>query len=107
MTCGGSVFRGSGGPVSSTGMVISEWSVPFRASTVSGRKQGRGEGPAGVRGQRPESDTLWWDTGRSPAPGGQQHPKAGGQAGGRGRSLGRRPPPLGGFSPAAPELLGW
>lgn len=105
MTCGKSVFRGSGGPVSSAGMVISEWSVPFRASTVSGRKQGRGEGPAGVGGQRPESDTPC--AGRSPAPEGQQHPKAGGQAGGRGRSLGRRPPPLGGFSPAAPELLGW
>lgn len=81
MTCGRPVFRGSGGPVSSAGMVIREWSVLFRASTVSGRKQRRGEGPAGVRGQWPGATPLVGLPGRSPAPGRQQDPNAGGQAG--------------------------
>ena len=77
MTCGRPVFRGSGGPVSSAGMVIREWSVPFRASTVSGRKQRRGEGPAGVRGQWPGSDPLGGARGGAQLQGGSRTPTLG------------------------------
>ena len=86
------------GPASSAGMAISEGSVPFWASAVSGRKQGRGEGPAGVGGQRPGSYPLGGGRGRSPGPGEQQPPKWG---------AGRAPLSSGGFSAAAPEPLGW
>lgn len=87
MTCGRSVFRGSGAPVSSARMVISEGSVPFWASAVSGRKQVRGEGLAGVGGQRPGSYPLGGGAGEEPRPRGAAAPP------GRGRGGGCCPPP--------------
>lgn len=80
ITCHRSIFRGSGGPVSSAKAVIREWCVPFRASLVRAGSREE-EGGRRVSGERPVNAPPL--LGRSPGTGGISSPEAGpGQAGG-------------------------